>query len=77
MPTKTRADSLQLALQVYEDSRSQLSKDDVSFIIFTNTWKLLGDIVPQKEVIDGIVDQSFDMWNKAQVIWSTGLDGLR
>ena len=31
--------------------------------------------MPQKEVIDGIVDQSFDMWNKAQVIWSTGLDG--
>lgn len=78
VPTKTRADSLQLALQVYDlDCRSQLSKDDISFIIkyFTNTWKLLGDKVPQNEVVDGIVDQSFDMWNKAQVIWSTGLDG--
>ena len=65
-----------VAINDSDDLASQVSKDDVLFIIkyFTNTWNILGDRVPETEKIHAMVEQSFDMWDKAQVVWSTGID---
>ena len=75
--TPSRAESLQLALEVYDmEDRSQLSKDDIRFILefYPKLWSIFGDDRPDDQVVDAAVDSSFQMWEIAQIVWSTGID---